>query len=116
MRFLLTAILLAAPLAAGAQNALKCRDAPGKITYSSEPCESLGLKNEGEVPNRVTVAPATKVPPRAAPPAAPVQAPAAAPAVPPKAEAESDERRCFKTAGGTRCNDVPGSGSDLPKK
>ena len=102
--------MLAVAQGTAAQTTLKCRDKAGKITYSSEPCESLGLKNEGEVPNRVSVTPATKAPPRtaaSAPPLAPERKVEAAPTLPPPAVDAEAERRCFKTANGTRCNDVP---------
>ena len=91
----------------------KCRDANGRITYSGRACSELGLKDGGEVPDRLNTSPAYRVPDRpAAAPAPKAEAPAkpAESAEADKAKAEAD-RRCFtvKTAKGnvTRCNDVP---------
>ena len=91
----------------------KCRDANGRITYSGRACSELGLKDGGEVPDRLNTSPAYRVPDRpAAAPAPKAEAPAkpAESAEADKAKAEP-ERRCFtvKTAKGnvTRCNDVP---------
>lgn len=91
----------------------KCRDAAGKITYSGTKCSDLGLKDAGEVKDRIQVTPAP--PPSAQQPASSTrrendEPPAATPA--PAAEAPKEpERRCFtvKTAKGnvTRCNDKP---------
>ena len=115
-------LLLASGL--GAQT-FKCRDEFGKITYSGKKCSDLGLKDAGEVKDKLNINPAL-------PPASP-SAPAArssdnkpaarpAPAIPaPKAEEPetpaapeeqaSPDRRCFvvNTPKGkvTRCNDVP---------
>ena len=96
----------------------KCSDAAGEITYSSKPCNLIGLRDVGPIGDRVTVvheppvvvrpAPAREVRPRPAPAPAVAAAPPAAPAAgaPPV-----PERRCFtvKTATGTavRCNDRP---------
>jgi hypothetical protein len=87
----------------------KCLDASGKITYSSMSCSDLGLKDAGEVKDRVQVTPALRAPAR--PPARAAQdestaKPAAA------EEAAKPERRCFtvrnaKGATVTRCNDKP---------
>jgi hypothetical protein len=88
----------------------KCTDAAGKISYSSTQCSELGLKDAGEVKDRLNTSPAYRPPPgstRSSPsPAAP--APSAAPA----AVAPSEpERRCFTTTvkgkSVTRCNDKP---------
>lgn len=91
----------------------KCRDANGRITYSGRACSELGLKDGGEVPDRLNTSPAYRVPDRpAAAPAPKAEAPAkpAETAEADKAKAEP-ERRCFmvKTAKGnvTRCNDTP---------
>lgn len=81
----------------------KCLNPAGKVTYSSTACESLGLRDAGEVRDRMNTAPAQKVPPPAPQPKA-VEEPKAAKA----AEATPPERRCFKTAKGYRCNDKPG--------
>jgi len=88
----------------------KCTDAAGKTTYSSMSCSDLGLKDAGEVKDRIQVTPALKVPPsrpssasQNEPPARP--AGAETPAAPP-------DRRCFTTTvkgkSVTRCNDKPG--------
>jgi hypothetical protein len=91
----------------------KCRDAAGRITYSGRACNELGLKDAGEVPDRLNTSPAYRAPDRPAPAPAPkAEAPAkpAESAEADKAKAEP-ERRCFtvKTAKGnvTRCNDTP---------
>jgi hypothetical protein len=94
----------------------KCVDALGKITYSGKKCSDLGLKDAGEVKDRLNVNPAyqpargTKDE-RPRPPPAPAPAPAAqAPEAQPAAE-EPAERRCFTVNGPkgkvTRCNDTP---------
>ena len=113
MRLLFAALALAFCATAAAQP-YKCRDAAGKITYTSQECELLGLKPGGEIQNRSSVAPAYKPPPRPAAKGdgksdAKADAKAAAKkdeVVPDKAR-EPGERRCFKTAQGTRCNDEP---------
>jgi hypothetical protein len=100
----------------------KCTSANGKVTYSSTKCSELGLKDAGEVPDRINVNPAYR-PPKAAEPRqspAPAPAPSAAPAAAPKAPgadtpAAADpgkpDRRCFTvrtpTGTATRCNDKP---------
>jgi hypothetical protein len=99
------ALLLSGELAA---QPFKCTDAAGKITYSGTQCSELGLKDAGEVKDRINVNPAQRPP--AAPPSsrsaakAPNTETPAASADPAKAE-----RRCFtfRTAKGnvTRCND-----------
>lgn len=88
--------------------------ANGKVTYSGKQCSELGLKDAGEVKDRLNLTPAYQ------PPKPPAMAPGRAPTVqapntdapPPLApEPEKPERRCFtiQTAKGpaTRCNDVP---------
>lgn len=104
---LATAWFVAAP--AGAQEAYKCRDAAGKITYSSRDCASQGLKDAGEIKDNLQVTPAVKVAPRPAAAPSPAQAkPAPQPAKQAAQEPEkAKERRCFKTPKGYRCNDVP---------
>jgi hypothetical protein len=112
MKRLALLLVLLLPAAAGAQM-FKCRDAAGKITYSSQACKDIGLTDAGEVRDSVTVVPATPVPaqpkPGAAKPAAPK--PAAASMAPEAEKKDEPERRCFtvKTAKGvvTRCNDKP---------
>jgi len=105
-----SALLLSGELAA---QTFKCTNAAGKITYSGTKCSELGLKDAGEVKDRLNVNPAYKPPARA------IQSPPPAPAAKapntetPAADAEpvKPERRCFtvKTAKGnvTRCNDTP---------
>jgi len=53
------AVLLAllGPATAGAQTMFKCLD-NRSVTYSNTPCDKLGLKMVGEVPDRVTTLPA----------------------------------------------------------
>jgi hypothetical protein len=106
-----SALLLSGELAA---QTFKCTNAAGKITYSGKKCSELGLKDAGEVKDRLNVNPAVRPPGRATgspPPLAPAakapdtEMPAAA------AEPAKPERRCFTvhTAKGnvTRCNDTP---------
>jgi hypothetical protein len=108
-----SALLLSGELAA---QTFKCTNAAGKITYSGTNCKELGLKDAGEVKDRLNVNPAyrpsareTTSPRSSAPAAAPeapkIDAPAAA------AEPANPERRCFtvRTAKGNvvRCNDKP---------
>jgi hypothetical protein len=89
-------------------------DANGKVTYSGKQCSELGLKDAGEVKDRLNLSPAYQ-PPRPAPmapkPAATVQAPNAGAPPPVAPEPDKPERRCFtiQTAKGTatRCNDAP---------
>ncbi len=45
--------------ASAAQTLYKCTDAQRRITYSSESCETLGLKDAGPVADRVTSMPFT---------------------------------------------------------
>ena len=85
----------------------KCTDAAGRISYSSTECSALGLKDAGEVKDRLNTSPAYKPPPGSTSRPAPE---AAAPAAPEPA-AEPPERRCFtstvKGRSVTRCNDKP---------
>ena len=130
-------MLLALPLwtSAAAQEMYKCKDAAGKITYSSSACQGLGLTSAGEVSDRVTVQPAIRsssqsgggqsdlpagavqrrVGPATAAPGGSAQSGTAqakqkADTAPPDPDADPN-RRCFtvKTAKGTatRCNDTP---------
>jgi len=71
--------ILAAPLAllsgSLAAQTFKCTDAAAKITYSSTKCSELGLKDAGEVKDRVSVNPAygpSSKAPQAPPPGSPV--------------------------------------------
>jgi hypothetical protein len=85
----------------------KCTDAAGKISYSSTECSALGLKDVGEVKDRLNTSPAYRPPPGST---------RSAPSVDPKpstpaAEPPKEERRCFTTTvkgkSVTRCNDKP---------
>ena len=106
------ALLLSGELAA---QTFKCTDAAGKITYSGTNCKELGLKDAGEVKDRLNVNPAYKPPPSATKsPLSPNPGAASAPprsTAPAAAEPAEPERRCFTvhTAKGnvTRCNDMP---------
>src|SRR6266700_1114288 len=106
-----SASLLSGELAA---QTFKCINAAGKVTYSGTKCSELGLKDAGEVKDRLNVNPAYRPPapvigsPRSSAAAAAQEA-ANAPAA---AEPADPERRCFTvhTAKGniiTRCNDKP---------
>jgi hypothetical protein len=112
-----TALLLSAGLAA---QTFKCTNADGKITYSGTKCSDLGLKDAGEVKNRLNVNPAYRPPategrrPVSPPPAATPESRntgAPAPAEEAANPAAPPDRRCFtvSTAKGnvTRCNDRP---------
>lgn len=116
----MAALLAATPAAA---QTFKCVDGAGKTTYSSTRCADLGLKDSGEVRDRLNVSPAYK-PPAVAPSAPPKNSAApsavpsalpqnAAPTGPPGVAAQGSpaeaDRRCFtvKTPTGTstRCNE-----------
>jgi len=104
-----SALLLSGELAA---QTFKCTNAAGKITYSGVKCSELGLKDAGEVKDRLNVNPAYQPSGRTieSPPPAPAakapntEMPAAA-----AEDAPNPERRCFTvhTAKGNviRCND-----------
>ena len=91
----------------------KCTDAAGKGTYTSMSCSDLGLKDAGEVKDRVQITPALQVPapsPSRPPPDERTAKPAAQP---PAAQEEAPERRCFtvrNAKGGTftRCGEKTG--------
>jgi hypothetical protein len=115
IKFILAAALalLSARLAA---QTFKCTDAAEKITYSDTKCGELGLKDAGEVKDRVSVNPGYRPPARAPqrpPPKSPVSANEAPKPDAPRAEEKSSEpeRRCFvvSTPKGkvTRCNEKP---------
>jgi hypothetical protein len=92
----------------------KCTDAVGRVTYGNRPCSELGLKDAGEVRDRIQITPAFQPP--AAPPE-PTPARPAAEAKPPAEAPKEPERRCFTvtTASGgkvTRCNDKPDEKAD----
>ena len=120
MRLSIAALLFCLPLLACAQDMYKCKDAKGKITYTNHPCENVGLQSAGEVKGQISVTPMVK--PAEPSSGQPVEAqPAAAPAPTPAPNAGGDAdsqganaRRCFKTAGGIRCNEVP-TGGDTPE-
>ena len=107
-----SALLLSGELAA---QTFKCRDAAGKITYSGTNCSDLGLKDAGEVKDRLNVNPAYRPPPEirspSSSPRAPAQKPQNTDAPAAAAEPADPERRCFtvRTPKGnvTRCNDKP---------
>lgn len=97
-----------------AAQTFKCRDAAGRTTYSGRACNELGLKDAGEVPDRLNTSPALRVPDRPQGAPAPKPEAQAKPAETPEADKSKSaepERRCFtvKTAKGnvTRCNDTP---------
>jgi hypothetical protein len=113
MRNVVALLLLAFCAPALAQGVFKCRDAAGKVTYASQECDRIGLKDAGAVKDTLQISPAQKVPvpPPAAKAAKPASAAAqAAPAPAPTVKDSDPERRCFKTAKGFRCNDVPEDG------
>src|SRR6266446_1543318 len=101
-----------------AAQTFKCTSAAGKITYSSMRCSELGLKDAGEVKDRVNVNPAYRPPappatrpPLSSAPAAAAKAPNTEAPAAADAEPANPERRCFtvRTAKGnvTRCNEKP---------
>lgn len=111
-------LLLAASTALFAASAqaqtYKCRNAAGKVTYTSQECRNLGLRDAGEVADKLNVTPAVRPnypqwnKPEDSPPAEEAKA------EPPK---KAPERRCFtvKNAKGgtsTRCNDAPDEKTD----
>jgi hypothetical protein len=114
-------LLLSGELAA---QTFKCTNAAGKITYSGVKCGELGLKDAGEVKDRLNVNPVYKPPAPARQPPAPARTIESRPSPAPAAKAPNTEvpaaaedpanpdRRCFTvhTAKGniTRCNDKTG--------
>jgi hypothetical protein len=96
--------LLLPGMAAG--QVYKCVDAAGKISYTSGQCSALGLKDVGEVGDRINVSPSYR-PPAGYRPAPPPAEPPRQAQQPAAAEEAKPERRCFTTAKGTRCNDKP---------
>ena len=103
----LVAVLL--PWHEAAAQMFKCVDATGKISYSGAECSSLGLKDAGEVKDRLNTSPAYRPPPGSTSKAAPAAPAASAPE--PAANTQPPERRCFTTTvkgkSVTRCNDKP---------
>src|SRR6266436_8594647 len=89
-----SALLLSGELAA---QTFRCTNAAGKITYSSMKCSELGLKDAGEVKDRLNVEPAYQPPARAIAPPPPAPAANAPNTETPAAGAEpaAPERRCF---------------------
>ena len=120
MRLFIALIALLVAQQAEAQM-FKCADKAGKITYSSTKCSDIGLKDAGEIRDRLQVTPAPQVSPPPAPPAAPAKPaspPVSGPTVQPEptkpaAAAEPEkEKSCFTVTGAggkkvTRCNDKP---------
>lgn len=108
--FVALAVLL--PCQQAAAQTFKCTDKAGKVVYTNSRCAELGLKDAGEVKERVNVTPAiqpTVRPSQTPPPVAPGRPQAAEK---PPVEEKKPERRCFTVtaAGGkkvTRCNDKP---------
>jgi hypothetical protein len=90
----------------------KCTDAAKKVTYSNVPCSQQGLKDAGQVQDRIQVTPAFSPPAATAPARARPQSNEKPTAGAAPTEPAAPERRCFttKTAKGatvTRCNDKP---------
>ena len=111
---LFLATLLAIACRDAAAQMFKCTDAAGKVTYSSSACSELGLKDAGEVKDRLQITPA---PPPSARPAVPSSASQSPPVQPtPTATEDKPERRCFTTSvkgkSVTRCNDKPDEPAD----
>ena len=111
MKTILAIVALALSQGAMAQ-LFKCTDKAGKTTYTSRPCQDFGLKDGGEIKDRLQVTPAP--PPSVRPTSRPSPAQQAAPAAPSAAAPAEDkkpERRCFTTTVKgrtvTRCNDKP---------
>ena len=104
-RWALAAWALLASTPAPAQT-YKCTNAAGKVTYSGLKCSEIGLKDAGEVKERLQSIQSYKPPgQKAAAPA--VVGPKPEPAKPAKpAEPAEPERRCFTTKTGTRCNET----------
>ena len=108
--FAIAGVLLAVAAPDAVAQLFKCSDAAGKVTYSSAACNTLGLKDAGQIQDRIQVTPAFQPPAQPAARRSSEDRPAATPK--PAAEEEKKaERRCFtvKTAKGTatRCNDKP---------
>jgi hypothetical protein len=108
---IVAALLVSGPVAA---QTFKCTNAAGKVTYSSTKCGDLGLKDAGEVPDRINVNPAYRPPRQPSAPGGRAPAAGASGAGTPAAAepAKPPERRCFTVrtpSGGTvtRCNDKP---------
>jgi hypothetical protein len=94
---------------------VKCTDAAGKTTYANRPCQEFGLKDAGEIKERLQVTPAP--PPSTRPAAAPRPSQEASRTPPAAKQEEKPERRCFTTRNAkgatvTRCNDKPDEPAD----
>lgn len=109
MRSTLAFIAFALCAGASAQGIYKCKDKAGKISYIAQECVEAGLMPGGEM-KETNISPAQKAPLPPIPQRQ-QQAKPATIAETPKEEAVEDpanpNRRCFKTAKGMRCNDVP---------
>jgi hypothetical protein len=109
MRYLIPVLALLLCQEAAAQM-FKCTDKAGKVTYSSTRCAEMGLKDAGEVKDRIQVTPAPSTPPPPASRSRNDDRPVATPAAPAESPKEP-ERRCFTTTvkgkSVTRCNDKP---------
>ena len=113
-RIVLAILALTLATSASAQM-YKCTSAAGKVTYSSSPCSSLGLKDAGEVRDQLNTSPAQRVVPfNSPPPAGTAPAASATGGSGAAAKPAPDERRCFKTAKGMRCNDDPPENDPVP--
>src|SRR3974390_1365271 len=112
------ALLMSSGLAA---QTFKCKDDLGKITYSGKKCSDLGLKDAGEVKDKLNINPALPTTPQGTEgrPAARSAPPSAAPAVPapetPAAAVEAphppprSSPKNTPKGPATRCNDPPSS-------
>jgi len=91
----------------------KCSDAAGKISYTGTKCSDLGLRDAGEVKDRIQITPAPPAQTSGSPSPRTSQQSAEEPEKPAaSAEPQSPERRCFTTRNAkgatvTRCNDKP---------
>jgi hypothetical protein len=104
---MLLGLALAGP--AGAQMH-KCKDTAGKITYTSRECAQLGLQEAGEVRDSLNTVPLPAPSNRGTQPFRPLPqevSPSTDAAQPAPAGESNDDRRCFKTAKGYRCNEKP---------
>ena len=109
VRSILALVAFAFCTGASAQGVFKCKDKAGKISYVQQECNELGLLPGGDM-KETNIAPAQKPVPLAPAPQRAQQKPASIAATPKEeevADPANPNRRCFKTAKGTRCNDVP---------
>jgi len=118
--FLTLAIALGAP--AAAQEMFKCKNAAGKITYTSRECGELGLSSGGPITGRISglSAPGPESPAKPKPPAPAGKAPAPSAGSQPRADAEkAPGRNCVTVKLGkgnitTRCDDDPVEAKSKP--